>query len=86
MSTGDGINRIRVANARDLEHFEIPVEDQRFNVLVNAAGALSSGFAATPGLGKVQLEWQQPTAEEVSDLLGYEMYRYTVSLDPNTGQ
>ena len=35
----DGLNRIYVANARDNEHFEIPVENMRFNVYVSAAGS-----------------------------------------------
>jgi subtilisin family serine protease len=72
----DGLNRIYVANAQDDEHFEIPFENQRFNVVVQSAGSLSAGFMATPGLGKIELEWESPE-ESFDDLLGYNMYRYT---------
>ena len=71
----DGLNRIYVANARDNEHFEIPVENTRFNVYVSAAGSLSSEFMATPGLGKVDLEWNNNEVD-YNDFLGYNMYRY----------
>jgi len=71
--TGDGINRIRVSNARDFEGFEIPIEDQRFEFLIDAAGSASTEFMATAGLGKVNLEWTNP--DDVIDLLGYNMYR-----------
>lgn len=71
----DGLNRIYVANARDNEHFEIPVEDFRFNVQVSSAGSLSNEFMATPGLGKVELEWNNNEVD-FEDFLGYNMYRY----------
>ncbi|MBZ0200299.1 MAG: S8 family serine peptidase [Ignavibacteriaceae bacterium] len=72
--TGDGINRLRVSSARDLDGWEIPVEDQRFEFLIDAAGSASTEFMATAGLGKVNLEWRNP--ESVPDLLGYNMYRF----------
>lgn len=75
VGTGDGINRLRVEGARDLQWFDIPIEDSRFNVLVDAAGSLSGEFSATPGLGRIDLNWESPESE-VSDLLGYNMYRY----------
>ena len=71
----DGLNRIYVANAKDNEHFEIPIEDFRFNVQVASAGSLSNEFMATPGLGKVDLEWNN-NEEDFEDWLGYNMYRY----------
>ena len=71
----DGLNRIYVANAKDNEHFEIPVEDFRFNVQVSSAGSLSNEFMATPGLGKVELEWNNNEVD-FEDFLGYNMYRY----------
>ena len=71
----DGLNRIYVANARDNEHFEIPYENQRFNVQVSSAGSLSAEFMATPGLGKVELEWNNNEVD-FEDFLGYNMYRY----------
>jgi len=83
LTTGDGINTIRVTGARDPDHFEIPDEDRRFRVIVNGAGSLSTGFMATPGMGKVMLQWENPS-EGVSDLLGYNMYRYTYLNDTVT--
>ncbi|MBN2410699.1 S8 family serine peptidase [candidate division KSB1 bacterium] len=72
LETGDGINTIRVANAKDTDHFDIPIEDSRFQFVIQAAGAASNEFLATVGVGKVELEW--PTAES-DDVLGYNMYR-----------
>jgi len=71
--TGDGINRLRVAGARDLEGWETPVEDMRFEFLINAAGSSSMDFTATAGLGKVKLEWNNA---DIEDLLGFNMYRF----------
>lgn len=76
VGTGEGLNRIYVANAKDDENFEIPFENQRFNVIVQAAGSMSNGFEATAGLGKVELKWERPEGY-FDDLLGYNMYRYT---------
>lgn len=73
----DGLNRIYVDGAQDLENFEIPVENMRFNVEVSASGAMSAGFMAEAGLGKVNLTWEKPE-ENFDDMLGYNMYRYTV--------
>jgi len=75
--TGDGINRIRVAGARDPESWEIlgweiPVEDDRFEFLISTAASSSLDFMATPGLGKVNLEWSDMNLD---DLLGFNMYR-----------
>ena len=71
----DGLNRIYVANAKDNDYFEIPVEDFRLNVQVSSAGSLSNEFMATPGLGKVELEWNNNEVD-FEDFLGYNMYRY----------
>ncbi|MCM1108639.1 MAG: S8 family serine peptidase [Clostridium sp.] len=79
----DGVNRIYVSGAEDDEFFEIPVENMRFNVNVQAAGAMSTGFEATPGLGKVELQWESPE-ENFEDMLGYNLYRYTVNADETT--
>ncbi len=75
ISTGDGQNTIRVAYAKDLEHFEIPIERTRFKFVVQAAGSQSVEFIATPGVGKVNLEW--PLSDS-SNVLGYNMYRFTM--------
>lgn len=71
----DGLNRIYVSGAQDDEHFEIPYENQRFNVYVASSGSMSAGFQATPGIGKVDLEWND---QEVNyeDFLGFNVYRY----------
>ena len=71
--TGDGINTVHVRGAWDPEGFEIPPEYSRFKFKVQAAAAASIEFFATPGIGKVDLEW--PTSE-TEDVLGYNMYRY----------
>jgi hypothetical protein len=76
----DGLNRIYVADAEDDEHFEIPIEDQRFNVEVAAAGSMATGLMAEPGLGKVSLTWETDE-EDFADLLGYNIYRHTAKLD-----
>ena len=73
LETGDGINTIRVANAKDTDHFEIPIEDSRFEFVIQAAGAASLAFQATPGIGKVELEWPEA---ETDDALGFNMYRF----------
>jgi len=72
LTTGDGINTIRVAGAKDIDHFEIPIEDRRFKVVVSAATSSSLAFMATPGLGKVNLEWNNTG---LKDLMGFNMYR-----------
>ncbi len=74
----DGLNRIYVAEARDNEYFEIPVENSRFHVQVAAAGSMATGLMAEPGLGKVTLTWETDE-EDYEDLLGYNLYRYTMS-------
>ena len=77
----DGLNRIYVAQAQDDEYFEIPVEDSRFNVLVQAAGSLSSGFMADAGLGRVTLTWDNEEEDNIDDILGFNMYRYEIGAD-----
>lgn len=79
-SATDGINRIYVADAQDDEFFEIPIEDYRFNVNVQAAGSMSTGLMAEAGLGKVILTWETDE-EDFEDLLGYNIHRYTMIND-----
>lgn len=81
IGAADGINRIRVQHARDLDYFEIPIEDSRFNMLVQSAGSASAGFMATPGLGKITLDWETPAAALLEDLLGFNIYRYEAITD-----
>lgn len=72
----DGLNRIYVDQAKDNEGFEIPYENTRFNVNVQAAGSLSTGFMGEAGLGKVTLSWND-VQNSFDDFLGYNLYRYT---------
>lgn len=81
IGAADGINRIRVQGARDLDYFDIPVEDYRFNMLVQSAGSASVGFGATPGLGMIALDWEVPSSTVLEDVLGYNMYRYKANAD-----
>jgi len=73
IETGDGIQRVRVQGAKDNDHIEIPIEDSRFEFVIQAAGSASIEFMATPGIGKVYIEWNRSGTE---DALGYNMYRY----------
>lgn len=79
-TSSDGLNRIYVAGARDNEYFDIPVENRRFNVEVAAAGSMATGLMAEAGLGKVTLTWETDE-EDFEDLLGYNIYRYTMNGD-----
>ena len=81
IGAADGINRIRVQGAQDLDNFEIPVENYRFNFLLQSAGSASTGFFAAGGLGKIDLEWLAPSADDIDDVLGYNMYRYQIDAD-----
>ncbi|MGB2039951.1 MAG: S8 family serine peptidase [Flavobacteriales bacterium] len=83
IGAADGISRIRVQDAVDNEGWTIPVEDSRFNMFVQSAGSASTGFFATPGLGKIELNWEAPSEELVGDLLGYNMYRHQVDTAGN---
>ena len=71
----DGLNRIYVSGAQDGEHFEIPYENSRFNVLVQAAGSMATGFRAEAGLGKVNLTWDNEN-NDFEDAMGFNIYRY----------
>jgi subtilisin family serine protease len=74
ITTGDGLNRIRVEGAKEKDgwNYEIPLENMRFEFLINAAGSASLEFMATAGLGKVNLEWNN---SNLNDGLGFNMYR-----------
>ena len=73
----DGVNRIYVYGAEDNEYFEIPYEKSRFNVNIQAAGSLATGFTAEPGLGRVNLTWNNEN-NDFADAMGFNVYRYTV--------
>lgn len=78
--TFDGLNRLYVADAEDIEYFPVPIEDFRFNVNVQSAGSMSAGFMAEAGVGQVKLSWDSPE-EYFDDMLGYNLYRYTLDSD-----
>jgi subtilisin family serine protease len=78
VETGDGMNTVRVAGARDNEHFEAPTESTRFRFAIQAAGSASNEFSATAGVGKVRLEWPGAPTD---DALGYNVYRATALTD-----
>lgn len=74
--TIDGLNRIVVTGAKDYDHFDVPTENFRFNVMVQKAGSMSTGMMAEAGLGKVNLSWNT-TDVNFEDMMGYNLYRYT---------
>lgn len=80
----DGVNRIYVYGAEDNEYFEIPYENTRFNINIQAAGSMATGFAAEAGLGKVDLTWNNEN-NDFEDAMGFNVYRYQASPDPSQG-
>ena len=72
----DGLNRIYVYGAEDDEFFEIPYENTRFNINIQAAGSMATGFMAEAGLGKVNLTWNN-SENNFEDAMGFNVYRYT---------
>lgn len=75
-TSSDGVNRIYVYGAEDDEYFEIPYEKTRFNINIQAAGSMATGFSAEAGLGKVTLNWNNEN-NDIEDAMGYNLYRYT---------
>lgn len=73
----DGVNRIYVYGAEDNEYFEIPYEKTRFNVMINAAGSMATGFAAEAQMGCVNLTWNNDN-NDFDDAMGFNIYRYTL--------
>lgn len=71
----DGVNRIYVYGAEDDEFFEIPYERTRFNINVQAAGSMATGFAAEAGLGRVNLSWDNSN-NDFEDAMGFNIYRF----------
>ena len=73
----DGVNRIYVWGGEDDEFFECPYEKTRFNVNIQAASSMSTGFMAEGGAGCVNLSWNKSGADDIDDAMGYNIYRYT---------
>lgn len=76
----DGMNRIYVRDAEDNEFFPCPYEATRFNIMVQAAGSMASGFQADAGLGCVKLKWNNEN-NDFEDAMGFNVYRYTEGKD-----
>lgn len=79
----DGLNRIYVTGGKDYDHFDIPDEKYRFNVLVQAAGSMATGFAAEPGLGSVKLTWNNEN-NDFEDAMGFNVYRFQLNAENDT--
>lgn len=71
----DGLNRFFVSGAEDNEYFTCPYDSTRFNVLIQSAGSLATGFAAEPKMGRVDLKWNNEN-NDFSDAMGFNVYRY----------
>lgn len=78
----DGVNRIYVYGAEDDEFFEIPYEKTRFNIQINAAGSMATGFAAEANLGRVDLTWDN-SHNDFEDAMGFNIYRYELDDEGN---
>lgn len=79
----DGLNRIYVSGAQDGEHFDIPYENLRFNVLVQAAGSMATGFVAEAGMGNVKLTWNNEN-NDFEDAMGFNVYRFQLNAENDT--
>ena len=79
----DGVNRIYVRGAEDNEFFEIPYEKTRFNVNIQAAGSMATGFMGEAGLGRVNLTWNNEN-NDFEDAMGFNVYRYQASQEGET--
>ena len=73
-TASDGVNRIYVRGAEDNEYFPCPYEKSRFNVNIQAAGSMATGFAAEAGLGNVSLTWNNEN-NDFEDAMGFNIYR-----------
>lgn len=78
----DGVNRIYVYGAEDNEYFEIPYEKSRFNIQINAAGSMATGFVAEAQMGRVSLTWNNDE-NDFEDAMGFNVYRYTLDDEGN---
>lgn len=74
-TASDGVNRIYVRGAEDTEYFPCPYEKSRFNINVQAAGSMATGFAAEAGLGNVSLTWNNEH-NDFEDAMGFNIYRF----------
>lgn len=73
----DGENRIYVRGAQDFDHFPIPEEKHRYNVMIQSMNSLNTNLIAAAGCGNIRLTWVTDK-EDMPDLMGYDIYRYTI--------
>ena len=74
-TSSDGVNRIYVRGAEDDEFFPCPYEKTRFNINVQAAGSMATGFAAEASVGRVNLTWNNEN-NDFEDAMGFNVYRF----------
>ena len=74
-TNSDGVNRIYVRGAEDNEFFPCPYEKTRFNINVQAAGSMATGFAAEASVGRVNLTWDN-SRNDFEDAMGFNVYRF----------
>lgn len=79
-TNSDGVNRIYVYGGEDDEFFECPNEKTRFNINVQAASSMSTGFTAVNTNGHVELSWNKSGADGIEDAMGYNICRYTETI------
>jgi subtilisin family serine protease len=72
VTTGDGINTIRVADARGADGFFTIPTDTRFQFTIQTAGSSSLSLSASPGYGRVTLNW---STSPLTNTIGYNVYR-----------
>ena len=77
----DGLNRIFVTGAEDNEFVECPYEKTRFNIIVQAAGSMATGFMVDAGLGCVKLSWSD-AGSDFEDAMGINVFRYSERFVP----
>ena len=80
-TNSDGLNRIYVQGAEDNEFFECPYEKTRFNIIVQAAGSMATGFEAEAGLGRIELNWNNE-GNIFDDAMGFNVYRFNQQYYP----
>ena len=74
-TSSEGVNRIYVRGAEDDEFFPCPYEKSRFNINVQVAGSMATGFAAESSVGHVTLTWDN-SQNDIEDAMGYNVYRF----------
>ena len=73
--SSDGLCRFYVRGAEDDEYFECPEDSFRYNMILQAAGSMATGFMANPAMGRVELTWNNDN-NDFSDAMGFNVYRY----------